>query len=284
MSYEKEARQLRQRVFHHMLQTRGWKYRAFLRYLRLFKYITFAPDRGLFLECYYTLMRYIDDVVDGDVPLPNQYPDEVAYVQEKIRFSKNPVLPQDEVDHLMVYCFEVGKRFGAEFNAETSDILGSLLFDARRKGKMILFPKEELVQHFHRLDIRGTISATLKIFKEDPEKYLFLEPLGTACRYQYDIEDFEADIRAGYVNISKEECDQFEIDSKELSKISSLKISRWLRYRAEEGMHLLNEHHRRLSEGKFSLLARATFLLVYELPARRVFRKVLSTSRKIAYE
>ena len=48
-----------------MLNTRGWKYRVFLRYLKLFKYLAFAPKRGEFLESYYTLMRYIDDVLDG---------------------------------------------------------------------------------------------------------------------------------------------------------------------------------------------------------------------------
>ena len=58
------------------------------------------------------------------------------------------------------------------------------------------------------MDIRGTIKATLKVFKDDPEKYTILEPLGVACRYQYDI---ETDLAAGYVNISQEECAQFNV-------------------------------------------------------------------------
>ena len=57
---------MRARVYQHMLATRGWKYRAFLRYLRFFKYAAFAPIRGKFLECYYVLMRFLDDIVDGD--------------------------------------------------------------------------------------------------------------------------------------------------------------------------------------------------------------------------
>lgn len=64
---------MRARVFRHMLKTRGWKYRAFLRYLRLFKYFAFSPTCGAFLESYYTLMRYLDDIVDGDTPLPLGY-------------------------------------------------------------------------------------------------------------------------------------------------------------------------------------------------------------------
>ena len=50
---------MRNRVFEHMLKTRGWKYRSFLLYLRLFKYAAFAPVRGEFLESYYVLMRFL---------------------------------------------------------------------------------------------------------------------------------------------------------------------------------------------------------------------------------
>ena len=272
---------MRSRVFRHTLKTRSWKYRAFLRYLRLFKYAAFAPTRGKFLESYYVLMRYLDDVVDGDAPLPEGYIDESDYLVEKIRFSKNLNYPKDEVDYLMLFCFEQAEKFGEDFKTETKDILNSLLFDAKRRGKLIIFPKEELINHFHMLDIGGTIRATLKVFKEDPDKYKFLEPLGMASRYQFDIEDFEKDISAGYVNISKEECEHLGITQEDLYNVSSSKIKKWLRQRAEDGMALLTEYYRRLPEGKFSLVARATFPLVYEIPARKVFQKIISATETL---
>ena len=269
---------MRNRVFEYMLKTRGWKYRAFLRYLRLFKYAAFAPTRGEFLESYYVLMRFLDDIVDGDAPLPEGYFDESEYINSKILFSKNPIDPKDEVDYLMLYCFELAERFGEDFRVETEDILNSLLFDANRRGKMIIFPKKDLMHHFHLLDIRGTIRATLKVFKDDPDKYELLEPLGVACRYHYDIEDIEADLAAGYVNISQEECVQLDITREDLNDPSSLKIKKWLFQRDEEGMQLLEEHHQRLHKGNFSLLEKWTFSLVYELPARKVFKKIISES------
>lgn len=269
---------MRLKVFQHMLKTRGWKYRSFLRYLRLFKYAAFAPIRGNFLESYYVLMRYLDDVVDGDAPLPKGYTHESDYIMAKIRFSRDLNYPKDEVDYLMLFCFEQAESFGEDFQAETKDILNSLLFDAKRRGKLIIFPKEELINHFHMLDIGGTIRATLKIFKEDPDKYKILEPLGMASRYQFDIEDFETDIAAGYVNIPKEECADLGITQEDLLNVSSLKIQKWLRQRAEDGIALLTEHNRRLQEGKFSLLARVTFALVYEIPAKKVFQKIISAS------
>ncbi|WP_242084892.1 hypothetical protein [Aestuariivivens sediminis] len=266
---------MRNRVFRHMLQTRGWKYRAFLRYLRFFKYAAFAPTRGEFLESYYVLMRFLDDIVDGDAPLPAGYLNEGDYILRKIQFSKTLVNPEDEVDYLMLYCFELAGRFGEDFHAETEDILNSLLFDAKRKSKMIIFPKKELMHHFHLLDIRGTIRATLKVFKDDPDKYELLEPLGIACRYQYDIEDIETDLAAGYVNISQEDCTIFGIERKDLRAPNSLKIRNWIRQRAIDGMELLEEHHRRLKSNKFSLFEKWTFFLVYELPAKKVFKKII---------
>ncbi|MDF2157087.1 hypothetical protein [Algoriphagus sp. CAU 1675] len=273
---------MRKRVYRHMLETRGWKYRVFLRYLRVFKYAAFAPTRGEFLESYYVLMRYLDDIVDGDAPLPEGYHSASDYLLGKIKFSKNPIDPKDEVDHLMSYCFDLAKKFGEEFNNETEDILNSLLFDANRRGKMIIFPKKDLMHHFHLLDIRGTIKATLKVFNDDPEKYLLLEPLGIACRYQFDIEDIETDLAVGFVNISKEECEQFGIDQEDLKNPNSLKLKKWLRQRAKDGLLLLEEHHRRIPEGNFSLLERMTFSLVYENPARKVFEKVISDTKTIA--
>ena len=274
----RQAKQMRSKVFSHMLHTRGWKYRAFLRYLRIFKYISFAPKRGEFLESYYTLMRYIDDIVDGDVVLSENYSNEIEYLIEKAEFSKNPYNPKDEVDFLMKYCFELAATFGEDFREETRDILDSLLFDARRRDKGVIFSKQELDYHFHLLDIRGTIKATLKVFKDNPDKYLILEPLGIACRHQYDIEDFETDIAAGYINISKEDVDYFGITEDDMHNKSSSAIKLWLKHHAKEGLTLLSEHHRIMPQGKFTTLEKMVFKYVYENPARKVFEDTLLIS------
>ncbi|HSH19119.1 MAG TPA: hypothetical protein VLA03_01625, partial [Draconibacterium sp.] len=281
---DQQVKEMRSNVFNTMLKTRGWKYRAFLRYLRLFKFFAFAPLRGKFLESYYTLMRYLDDVVDGDEKLAAGYFNESDYIAEKIEFSKNPLAAKDDADNLMMYCFELAERFGEDFQAETKDILESLLFDAKRRNKWIIFPNEELMYHFHLLDIRGTIRATLKVFKDNPDKYKILEPLGIACRHQYNIEDFEADIAAGYINIPKEDCKRFDIKKEDFHMTSSPNIRAWLNHHAWEGLALLDEHRRIMPEGKFSLLERMTFKIVYEIPARKLFRKVITEMENLNAE
>ncbi len=271
-----DPRAMRLRVYDHMLRTRGHKYRIFLRYLRVFKYAAFAPTRGEFLESYYTLMRFLDDIVDGDAKVPDGYIDGLEYINAKIRFSANPQDPKDEVDYLMVHCLETGRRFGEDFSAETEDILYCLQFDAKRRDKHIIFPKDELHHHFFLLDIRGTIRATLKVFNDDPDKYEFLEPLGIACRNEYNIEDIEDDLRTGYVNISKEDCEHFSISPEELrAGVVTPSIDRWLKHHAQAGLALLDEHHRRLPEGNFSWFEKLVFRLVYENPARKLFEDTL---------
>ena len=277
-------RNIRSNVFQHMLKTRGWKYRAFLRYLRIFKYISFSPARGKFLEYYYTLMRYLDDVVDGDAPVPKGFSKSSEYIKRKIQFSNNPVNPEDDVDHLILFCFQLADEINKNFQYETKDILESLLFDAERRDKFTIYPENVLMHHFHKLDIRGTIRATLKIFNEDPDKYKILEPLGIACRYQYDIEDLQSDISSGYVNITEEECEFLKIGPEDIKNLQGQKLKLWCRHRAGKGLKLLKEHHRLLPEGKFKLLTRATFPLVYEFPARRLFRKILFNEKYPDFE
>lgn len=268
---------LRSKVFTHMLKTRGWKYRAFLRYLRLFKYVSFSKNRGDFLVYYYTLMRYLDDIVDGDAPVPNAYDNSMQYLKKKIDFSMNPIAPEDEVDFIMLHCFNLAQKFNQDFNKETHDILQSLMFDAKRRGSYTIFPEIQLMKHFHQMDITGTIIATLKIFKEDPAKYELLEPLGLATRYQFDLEDFEADVKAGYLNFTEEECIKCGIE-KDNYNIKAAGIQEWFKYRAAKGLELLGEHRKNVPKGKFKTLTRMTFPLVYEIPARRLFKKVLLKS------
>lgn len=266
---------IRKEIYRHMLQTRGWKYRSFLRFLRFFKYISFSPTRGSFLEYYYVMMRYLDDVVDGDAPLPEGYTDPKDYIQDKIAFSRHLAGPRDGADHLMLHCFSLGEKFGQEFQQETQDILHSLLFDAKRRGTWEVFPADILREHFHKMDIRGTIRATLKIFGDEPDQYPILEPLGVACRYQYDIEDVSTDLAAGYVNITREEVDALGIRPEELRDPASSGVKRWVQKHALEGLELLEKHRTKVTEGRFSPLARATFPVVYGWPARKVFQNTL---------
>lgn len=270
------ASQFRGRVYNLMLSTREQKYQWFLRALKLFKYVACSKDRGEFLESYYALMRYIDDVVDGDCALPSGYESPVEFVEEKREFATSNKEPKDVVEQLMQHCFKTGQRFGVSFEDETDNILASMLFDAKRVGRSIVFPKEELHHHFHLLDIRGTIRASLKVFNEDPSKYRDIEPLGEASRVHYNLRDFDDDIRQGLINISQEEMEQFGITPNNLKQDSD-GVQRWIQAEAERGMALLDTHQQNIAKLKIGKLARLTLSRVYAIPAEKCFAAVLAT-------
>ncbi len=266
---------LRQQIFEHVLETRGPKYRWFLRYLHLFRLISATPARADFLESYYSLMRYVDDVVDGDAALPGQYRDAEDYLLKKIAFADHPEHPADSVEQLMVYCFQLAGSFGETFRTETADILRSLLFDARRRGKNQVFPREELMAHYHQLDIRGTVRATLRVFAEDPEKYTLLEPLGMASRFFYDLRDLQDDLRQGFINIPAEDLSALCLCAADLLQPRHPGLRHWRRLQATRGLALLRQHEMNLPCGHFRRSTRWTFRLVYANPARRYFNLVL---------
>jgi hypothetical protein len=256
-----------------MLATRGDKYRWFLRGLRAFKYVSLSHKRGKFLESYYTLMRYVDDIVDGDAPLPPGYASSEEFVRQKILFAKELANPSDAVDHLMLYCFEVGQGFGQDFSEETADILGSMLFDASRFGKGLIFPEATLEDYFFVLDVRGCIKATLKVFGEDASQYTLLKPLGFATRIYYNLRDYSEDMNAGLINVALEDCQRYGI--LDLEDRLSQPVQDWMRGQAEKGLGHIEQHRSNMALTDFGLLTRFALPLVYELPSQRYLEKLL---------
>lgn len=265
----------RNHIYQHMLRTRGAKYLWFLKYLKLFRLIAKTPERADFLEAYYTLMRYLDDIVDNDAPLPPGYGDTETFLLDKIRFANNPDTPSDESDAMMMHCFHLGHTFGESFKDETEDILGSLLFDTRRMGQNRFFSSDELMAHYHQLDIRGTVRATIKLFNENVADFQLLEPLGMASRFFYDIRDVHDDLSKNLVNISREDADAFGISAGNMNEPDNPGIKRWRRAQALRGLQLLDLHRIQIPKGSFRLTTRLTFLFVYERPARGFFNKTL---------
>ncbi len=264
---------LKRQVFDHMLATRPEKYRSYLSALKAFKYVAFSPSKGDFLESYYAAMRHIDDVVDGDAPLPDGVMSAEDYVQRRIDFSSSLRAPSDIADYLLLHASEKAKSFGQDFRQETEDILYSMLFDARRRGKKSIFSAEELNHHFHLLDIRGTISATLKVFGEDAGNYKILEPLGLASRIFYNLRDYGEDIEAGFVNIPNEDIKRLQIEDPQDRISDGVRI--WFRQESLRGLELLASHRTNMWGSDFGMVSRITLQFVYENPARKYFQKTL---------
>jgi phytoene/squalene synthetase len=246
------------------------KYQYFLMFLRIPKYI--IKERGNFLESYYVFMREIDDIADRDKILI--YPEK--FIERKIEFARNPANPSDELDDVLLYCYKTCNSLGIDLKQETEDLLSSMLFDARRYGKMKIFQEEELFYHFNLLDIRGCEQACLKFYNEDPRKLDIVKHLGLASRIYCNLRDYEEDIQKGFVNISEEDIIRLGISINNLADRNSNQIKIWFKEQAAKGIDLLEEHKKIIGSGNFGLLAKLTFPIVYEIPARKYFNRILA--------
>ncbi len=271
---DRNFKEMKERIYCHMLRTRWEKYKWSVYGLRSFKYLTLNAKRGNFFEAYYILMRYIDDVVDGDIQLPDGFSSITEFVEDKINFSRKLSSPTDETDFLMLYCFELANKFGENFSQETNDLLLSLLFDAKRVGKNLLFSNEKLEHYFYLRDVRGTIRGMLKIFCENPNKFKFIEPLGVASRILDNLMDFDGDIKAGLINVPLEDFRRYGLSKDILKDKNDPKIKEWFLKEAERGILLLEEHQRNLPEADLKLFTRITLQNVYARPAEKFFKGI----------
>jgi phytoene/squalene synthetase len=297
--------QFKSEIYAHLKQ-RGGKYDGMIKGLKAFRFytrLTFQQTRGDLLESYYVLMRYIDDIVDGDAPLPEGYATPLEYVEAKIRFSETRNRPNDEADYLMLYCFDLAHKLHIEIDKETTSILNSMRFDALRRfypqkvpdaeeyGKMIICSEKVLHEHFHLLDIEGTVNGAIKVFGRDPDQlYSAIEPLGEASRIFYNLKDYWEDIKAGLVNISREDITAYRISEEDIvlmreqsmrddleHKVLASGAERWFHDQARIGLNKIEESRRLRRNERIGLVVSYTLRRVYERPAEEFFEGALAS-------
>lgn len=278
---------VRENVFTQMLERGEHKYKWFLRGISILKHLADSEEQSGVIENFYVAMRYIDDIVDGDAKLPENYKNSSQYVEDKINFIETRRPPKDDIENLLALSFRMGAEFGADFRDETKDILNSLLFDSKRRGTHEIFGEQTLHDHFYVLDIKGTIGGALRVIGENPDLYKVLEPLGEADRIYYSLRDFREDIKVGFVNISAEDCARLGITKDMLilgtyANYPGIRI--WFREQAEKGLVLINEYHKRRKGVSIRPVTRATLKLAFERKAKFFMTRVAKGDFKKIFE
>ena len=262
---------IRENVFAQMLERGKPEYKWFIMGIRAFQVLSRSSPRGQFLENYYIAMRYVDDIADGDIPVPSGSASAEEYIGKKLNYLKSGSEPVDDCEKLLSLCAKLAKAFDSDFTGETEDILGSLQFDAKRKGTHGIFSEEELKHHFFTLDIRGGIKSTLKIFNESPSNYEILQPLGEADRIYYNLRDFKEDVKAGLINISTEDCARLNITPEVLKSgqyADNAGVQTWFKEQAAQGLALIDEYHKRKSGVTLQPVTELALKLAFETKAK----------------
>lgn len=76
--------------------------------------------RGRLLLAVNTGMRLLDDIADGD-RLPPLGVSPIAYLEQKRNFIRNPENPQDELDYLFTYCYQLADSAGLQIQRELGE-------------------------------------------------------------------------------------------------------------------------------------------------------------------
>ncbi len=272
-----EAAEIRDNIFKEMLRTRSHKYKWWLlnmSAMRRFAILMGQRDRAEVVVSLYTALHFADDVVDTDAPLPNRYSSGAEYVLDKMHWVANPSKPRDDVECLLAHSFDLAESIGENLCTEVNMILASMLFDAERRNPMELkvFRRQVIQEHFHRLDISGTIGLCLKLFNETGICGTDLIQLGEASRIYLTIRDMTEDFQAGYCNIPLEDVERLGID---VFDSSSSSVQMWRRKEAGRGLALLNRHRARIRNLPLRRFTRTVLPPLYEWPARKYFRQVV---------
>lgn len=234
-----------------------------------------SMNRGRLMLAVNTGMRILDDIADGDrQPPPGISP--IAYLEEKQAFIQNPEKPQDELDYLFVYCYQLADRAGLQISRELNAFFDYFLFDARRRGTGDIFTRAQLDQAYDACDIVGTIRGSLMVFGDDPDKASLLMPLGRAVRRFYSLRDFEPDIAAGFVNIPRESMEAHGIARTDLADRFSPPVRAWFQEEANLGLQLLDEHNQVMRRKRFNWRGRVALLFAFERPTRVYLSAVLA--------
>lgn|GEM_PF-1210608 len=274
-------RRLKKKFYRYMLGTeeKQEKYGSYYRALRSYKYAAFSLRRGNFLEWYNIAMRLADEVADSDLKLPKGYSSRAEFLEEKIAWLDELSEPRDKIEVILLYCHELSTRLGFDIIQETRYILSSLLFDAKRRETASVFPEAELHESFHRLDVEGAISCTLKVMEGDEKLLPLIAPLGYASRIYYNLRDYEEDIAAGLINVSSEDCKKYQIPihSDELGNRLTPAVRAWFEDQSRLGLTLIEKYKSAVEGEKIGRIARVS-LNGFEKKAKAYFETVLTDS------
>lgn len=239
-----------------------------------------SRDRGRLLLGVNAGMRLLDDIADGD----NQPPPEISrveYLEEKQAFIRNPETPNDNLDYLFKYCYQLAGSIGIDIHEELDAFFTYFIFDAKRLGTGTMFDRAELDQAYDACDIKGTIRGALMVFGDDPDKEELLFPLGKAVRKYYTLRDYEEDIAAGFVNIPKEDMVRHGITQDDLPNRYNPRVKAWFQEEALTGLQLLEKHKEVMRTEEFRLRGRLVLPFLYAKPAKSYFQKILANQNHI---
>lgn len=242
------------------------------------------PKGATIIKSAYLWFRHVDDVADGDKPLPARYLSKEDFLQSKYQILNNLIYPDgtdlygEREDLLALDYFQKARRMGITLGAESLAILETIMFDEERARLRRVPTRNELNDYFEKLDF-ACIGGALKTAQE-PHGAKALNSLSWAVRTMFNLRDLPKDLRDGIINIPQEDLDEYGIDLtlctgqtlEELLRQENL--ARWYREQLRAGKDYLVHGREEVKSLKLKLKTRAACKFLFINPSESNFTRI----------
>jgi phytoene/squalene synthetase len=237
--------------------------------------IRFLTDRDRMADAYraYAYFRWVDDVIDAEIPLgqeSNADEERIAFVQRQKSLLESCYLGKvpNELcleEWLLVDLVHHDTENDSGLQMYLRNLMDVMIFDAQRRGRLI--PEAELCEYSHRLAKAVTEALFYFIGHDDPApghdgRYMAV----TAAHIAHMLRDTYADVQAGYFNIP---CEVLKLNQITPRDMASNAYRAWVQSRVQlarshfkSGKEYFRQaENRRCSMAGFAYIARFEWLL-----------------------
>jgi len=184
----------------------------------------FFPNKDVYTLCY-AYFRWFDDIVDS----LRLHPEESRFIINRQKrflselYSEEPPEEISTEELFLAHLVRFDRTQGKNLRQDLENLVGSMEFDADRRGKVI--SSQELEQYIDDNVIPYVnIASSILNVKDFPKQDLIeIARAGFVVNYLYDLRE---DLTLGYINISSEEIEQYEIY---LENPDSREVQSWIR-------------------------------------------------------
>lgn len=224
--------------------------------------------------------RWVDDVADGDRPLPEKYRKRDEFLQHRkaivkqLFFQPEGTVYGEREDILLAHYYFQARRLGIDLAQESVSILDSIIWDEERARNRKLLTQKELNDGINKVDF-ACIDGGFKV-ADEPYHSQDLHALSWAVRTMFNLRDFPRDFAKGLINISREDIERYNVNLAQLEERESVPqlvvyepMRRWYKDQVAAGRRFLDEALNTLSELHLKWITRFVLNVNFVDPTRR---------------
>ncbi len=251
------------------------------------------PQRANLIRSSYFWFRHIDDVADGDKPLPKQYQNKQEFLETKRELigqlfsqASGPIYG-DKEDLLLADYYSTAKKLNVDLSRESFAILDTIILDEERARNRRVLSQEELNSYFYKLDLAcgdGALKLVGETFSSEE-----LAMLSWAVRTWFNLRDFPKDLDSGIINISAQDIYLYNIDLDCIEGRPTVEqlmeydpIKKWYGDQTKAGLNYLDYARADINRLPLKRITRFALNSRFVQPAERAFNRysqMLTASR-----